>query len=100
MMGGYNHSDIEPLTADDTGIMKELFGGSWTWTPRPVLILKGDYVIAGSLSGMPHSTNTVNNNGVEGHFDLYMHNASPHGSHVSQNYVKQHREAVLKAAGQ
>ncbi len=68
--GGFAHADIEPLTSSDTAVMKSLFS-SWDWTPRPVVIFKDGMNIAGSLSGMPHSFNTVLDNGVSGHFDLY-----------------------------
>lgn len=97
MMGGYNHSDIEPLTAADTEAMKELFG-TWEWSPRSVVIYKDGMNIAGSLSGMPHGADTINDNGVSGHFDLYLLNSTSHKQTVSEAYVKQHYDMVLKAS--
>jgi hypothetical protein len=99
MMGGYNHADIEPLTAADTQVMKELFG-SWMWAPRAVVIYKDGMNIAASLSGMPHGAELIGNNGVAGHFDLYLLNSAPHKESASAVYLEQHRRAVLKAAGQ
>ncbi|CCO07373.1 LysM peptidoglycan-binding domain-containing protein [Desulforamulus hydrothermalis] len=93
-----NHCDIEPASQADTNAMLRLFG-QWTWSPRPVVIQINGRRIAGSLSGMPHSIDTTPDNGVEGHFDLYLHNSRPHGSGVSQSYVQQHYAAVAKSAG-
>ena len=97
MMGGMNHADVEPLTSAETEKLKKLFP-SWNWTPRPVVIFHKGINFAASLSGMPHSYDTVAN-GVEGHFDLYLYNSRNHGESVSQAYVKQHHDSVLIAAG-
>ncbi|MEW6698567.1 MAG: LysM peptidoglycan-binding domain-containing protein [Bacillota bacterium] len=92
-----NHCDIEPSTKADTAAMKELFG-QWTWSPRPVIIHIDGRNIAGSLSGMPHSIDTTPDNGVSGHFDLYLHKSRPHGSGISERYVQQHYTAISQAA--
>jgi LysM repeat protein len=97
MMGGANHSDVETLTSDETAKMKKLFP-EWKWTPRPVVIFHKGINFAASLSGMPHSFDTISNN-VDGHFDLYLHNSKSHGESVSQAYVKQHLDNILIAAG-
>jgi LysM repeat protein len=97
MMGGMNHADVEPLTSDETVKMKKLFP-TWNWTPRPAVIFHKGINFAASLSGMPHSFDTISNN-VNGHFDLYLHNSKSHGESVSQAYVKQHLDNVLIAAG-
>jgi LysM repeat protein len=97
MMGGVNHADVEPLTSDETAKMKKLFP-AWNWTPRPAVIFHKGINFAASLSGMPHSYDTVSN-GVDGHFDLYLYNSKNHGESVSQAYVQQHRDNVLIAAG-
>lgn len=97
MMGGYNHSDIEPLTKNDTKIMKELFG-KWQWTPRAVVVYKDGMNLAASLSGEPHDSDTIKDNNVKGHFDLYFLNSKPHNSKTSKTYIKKHYNMVLKAA--
>lgn len=98
MMGGYNHSDVETLTASDTSIMKQLFV-QWDWNPRPVVIFHNGMNIAASISGMPHSYDTISDNNVTGHFDLYLKNSTSHSSDASTVYVQQHQANVLKAAG-
>jgi hypothetical protein len=94
MMGGYNHSDIEPLTSADTEVMKQLFG-TWTWTPRAVVIFHDGMNIAASLSGMPHAQDTVANNNVTGHFDLYLSNSLSHNTGMPSEY---HEKMVQKAS--
>ncbi len=98
VLGGYNHADVEPLTANDTNVMKQLWA-NWEWTPRPVVIFKDGMNIAASLSGMPHSFDTTPDNGVVGHFDCYLKNSIPHGVDTSQVYVNQHYANVYTAAG-
>lgn len=97
MIGGYNHADIEPLTTTDTNIMKSLFG-QWKWSPRAVVIYHNGMNIAASLSGMPHGVDTVEN-GVNGHFDLYMKNSTSHSASTSKVYIQEHQNMVMKAAG-
>lgn len=50
---GANHSDTETLTLEDTNKMKEIWGGSFSWTSRPVPIKVNGRAIAASMSGMP-----------------------------------------------
>jgi LysM repeat protein len=97
MMGGYNHSDIEPVTSNDTQIIKELFS-TWQWSPRAVVIYKDGINIAASLSGMPHGASTINTNNVSGHFDLYLQNSKAHSSKASEQYIQQHYDMIQKAA--
>lgn len=98
VMGGFNHADLEPLTANDTAILKQLWP-QWSWTPRPVVIYKDGMNIAASLSGMPHSFDTIADNNVEGHFDCYLLNSKPHSADTSQAYVEQHYDNIYIAAG-
>jgi len=98
MLGGYNHADVEPLTASDTMVMKSIFNNNWTWTPRPVVIFHNGMNIAASLSGKPHDVDSIAGNGVTGHFDLYMQNSKPQ-SGASDSYVAQHYKNILIAAG-
>ncbi|MCT4596091.1 MAG: stalk domain-containing protein [Anaeromicrobium sp.] len=93
MMGGYNHSDIEPLTAYDTTIMRYLFG-TWTWKPRAVVVFKDGMNIAASLAGMPHAHDTIPNNNVIGHFDLYLSNSISHNTGMPSY---RHQMMVYKA---
>lgn len=92
MLGGYNHIDVEPLTSADTTIMKQLWP-TWNWSPRPVVIYKDGMNIAASLSGMPHSYDSISSNQVSGHFDLYLRNSKSHNG-ASDSYVQQHTNNI------
>ena len=115
---GHNHADIEPLTKEDAAIIKEIWGGTWNWTRRAVVVRVGEYVMAGSMTAFPHAgrddkpslavvsnlsggygtgqnLDAVKGNGVDGHMDIHFLNSLTHGSNVKQ---KVHQDAVAKAA--
>ena len=98
MLGGVNHSDVETLTQADTNVVKKLFP-VYKWDPRPVVIFHDGMNIAASFSGMPHSFDTIADNGVSGHFDLYTYNSKSHSSTTSIVYINQHKANILIAAG-
>jgi peptidoglycan hydrolase-like protein with peptidoglycan-binding domain len=87
---GVNHLDAEPATADDTAILKSIYGGSWSWARRPILILYRGNVYAASMNGMPHGTTTIDN-GFEGHFCIHFKNSKTHGTEVVDD---EHQKAV------
>ncbi|MDR9786051.1 MAG: LysM peptidoglycan-binding domain-containing protein [Peptococcaceae bacterium MAG4] len=93
---GTNHADCEPLTANDSKIMKECFGGKWSWDRRPAILLINGRAIACSMAGMPHGTSqNIYNNDFDGHFDLHFLNSRTHGT----NKVDPgHQAAVQEAA--
>ena len=78
---GVNHLDAEPATAEDTAIMKKIYGGAWSWNRRPILILYRGHVYAASMNGMPHGTTTIDND-FDGHFCIHFKNSKTHGTKV------------------
>jgi hypothetical protein len=99
--------------------MKEIFGGSFSWTDRPVLIKVNGRKIAASMSGMPHAGNDaaaaaawtswrsgdygagtnfdwIKNNGMDGHFDIHFLNST---RHVDGQVDPTHQANVKIAAG-
>ena len=98
--GGSNHSDIIPLTKSDTEKIKAIFP-TWTWNSRPMVLtfIQGGkyYQIAVSMSGMPHSTTNIYDNGVSGHFDLYFYNST---SHNTGELSPSHQKNIRLANGQ
>lgn len=95
---GENHADCEPLTAHDTSIMKECFGGEWSWARRAAIIWLDGRPIACSMAGMPHGTSQdIYNNDFDGHFDLHFLNSRTHGSN---SIDPDHQAMVRRAAGQ
>lgn len=116
---GRNHADCETLTAEDTKVMKQIWGGQWSWTRRPVIIVTGEKRIAASMAGMPHAgldnkpanvtvsgrstgygtgTNldTIKGNNMNGHFDVHFLNSR---THATNKVDSAHQKAVKLAAG-
>lgn len=92
---GYNHLDAEPLTAKETATMKSIFGGSWSWTRRAILILYDGHVYAASMNGYPHGEQTIYDNDFEGHFCIHFYNSR---THETDREDEAHQAAVAKAA--
>jgi LysM repeat protein len=95
-IGGGNHADCEPLTVQDTAIMKNLFGGSWSWQVRPVILIYQGREIAASMAGMPHGFDTIGNNNFVGMFDVHFLGSRTHNTNAED---PQHQQSVLRAAG-
>ncbi len=116
---GSGHADCEPLTADDTAAMKEIWGGSFNWSKRPVLIIINGRKIAASAAGMLHAGNEwaeggvwtdwrsdnygaginydyVKGNNASGHFDIHFYNSI---KHVDGNTDSTHQANIMIAAG-
>lgn len=91
---GLNHLDAEPATADDTAMLKKIYGGAWSWNRRPILILYRGHVYAASMNGMPHGTTTIDN-GFGGHFCIHFKNSKTHGT---EKVDPDHQKAVNVAA--
>lgn len=91
---GSGHADCETLTTQDTAVMKDVFGGKWSWEDRPILLIVNGRQIAASIAGMPHAGldayaaninvdnrsgnygygpnyDYIKGNGMDGHFDVH-----------------------------
>ncbi|ABR50215.1 Peptidoglycan-binding LysM [Alkaliphilus metalliredigens QYMF] len=75
---GANHADSEPVTAADAAIMKQVWGGSYSWSTRPMIVEINGRRIAASASSMPHDIQYIKNNSFNGHMDVYFHNSTRH----------------------
>jgi peptidoglycan hydrolase-like protein with peptidoglycan-binding domain len=114
---GYNHADTETLTAQDTAIMKSVFGGSFSWERRAIILIVGDTYIAASMAGMPHAgrddkpsavkvydrsggygygdnLDAVKGNNMHGVFDVHFYMSKTH----STNRVDQQHQAMIDKA--
>ncbi len=114
---GTNHADVEPLTLEDTKIIKEIWGG-FSWKRRAVVVRFENCTLAGSMSAMPHAgidkkpanailnkrsggygrgynLDSVKNNGADGVMDLHFKNSRTHGTNKVQ---KSMQDMVMKAA--
>ncbi|MHB8129820.1 MAG: peptidoglycan-binding domain-containing protein [Mobilitalea sp.] len=114
---GTNHADVEPLTKEDTNIIKDIWGG-FNWKRRAVIVQIGGYTLAGSMTGMPHAgvdsisanryvswrsdgygrgynLDAVKKNGASGVMDIHFKNSRTHTTNTMQ---KSQQDMVKKAA--
>ena len=91
---GANHLDAEPLTKSDAQVIKSLYGGHWSWKRRPILVKYNGHVYAASMNGMPHGTQTITDNGFEGHFCIHFYGSMTHGT---KKVDSTHQNCVSKA---
>ncbi|MDV2884975.1 hypothetical protein RYX45_07270 [Alkalihalophilus pseudofirmus] len=92
---GANHADVQPLTLEDTKIMKEIYGGKWSWARRAILIQHDGREIAASMHGMPHGGGALAN-GFPGHFCIHFAGSV---THKTKNLDLSHQVMIHKAAG-
>ncbi|MDD2511084.1 MAG: hypothetical protein PHG94_08180 [Syntrophomonas sp.] len=94
--GGSYHADVQPLTAEDTSIMKKIYGGQWSWKRRAAILqLDNDQMIAASMNGMPHGSGAIPDNNFKGHFCVHFRDSITHGSRKSD---WGHKIMIWKAA--
>ncbi|GED51102.1 LysM peptidoglycan-binding domain-containing protein [Brevibacillus borstelensis] len=91
---GAFHSDTEPLTAKDAAIIKEVWGGTYSWSVRPVLVEVKGRKLAASMTSMPHSIEYIADNDFDGHFDIHFPNSLRH----KDNQVDPDHQAAVKVA--
>jgi hypothetical protein len=95
-LDGDNHADCQTLTAADTAIYKEIYGGVWSWERRAVILQAHGYRLAASMIGQPHGAGSIPDNELPGHFCIHFLGSRTHaGAALDQK----HQEMVLKAAG-
>ena len=93
---GGDHMDTEPVSAEDTATLKSIYGGSFSWKRRAILIKYNGHVYAASMNGMPHGTTTISNN-FDGHFCIHFKNSKTHGT---DKVDSEHQNCVNKAANE
>ncbi|MEX1377398.1 MAG: peptidoglycan-binding domain-containing protein [Eubacteriales bacterium] len=81
-VGGSNHADVEPATAEDCAKLLATYGGEWSWERRPVVVrLDGEY-IAASTNGYPHGYETVSGNDMTGQVCIHFLNSRTHNANA------------------
>ncbi|MGO4886787.1 LysM peptidoglycan-binding domain-containing protein [Anaerobacillus sp. MEB173] len=86
-MGG-NHADSEPLTARDAQIMKEIWGGSYSWTPRAIIVEVDGRKLAAAMHSMPHGDQVIRDNNYNGHFCIHFRNSQRHSDGQIQDTMQ------------
>ncbi|MBT2648548.1 hypothetical protein J7E52_17910 [Bacillus sp. ISL-34] len=92
---GSHHVDAQPLTKEDTQIMKEIYHNQWSWKRRAIIVLINNQMIAASMNGMPHGAGSLQN-GFSGHFCIHFYGSL---THRLKNEDPSHKLMILKAAG-
>lgn len=97
--GGTYHADTEPLTANDTAIMKKIYGGSFTSERRPVWVTVGRTTYAASMYGEPHGSSRISGNNYNGVFCLHFKDSRLHlsGTDRAGTSCPRHQAAVQYA---
>lgn len=94
---GSSHADAQPLTKEDTAVMKRIYGGDWSWKRKAILVRTESQVLAASMHGMPHGGDGIPNNNFSGHFCIHFLGSTTHGSgHIDP----EHQTMIRKAGGQ
>ncbi|UFJ41608.1 LysM peptidoglycan-binding domain-containing protein [Brevibacillus humidisoli] len=93
---GAGHADTEPLTASDTEVIKQIWGGNFSWVARPVIVEINGRQLAASMTSMPHSVQHITDNNFPGHFDIHFLNSL---RHKDWQVDERHQAAVRTAAG-
>jgi len=99
--------------------MKESWGGDWSWTRRPVIIVINGRRIAASMAGMPHvgrgssptgviiknrsvgygtgsNLDKIKGNNMDGHFDVHFLKSRTHGTN---RIDPDHQNAIREGTG-
>ncbi|MEI5906388.1 hypothetical protein WAK64_04885 [Bacillus spongiae] len=92
---GSDHADVQPITHEDTKIMKEIYSGSWSWKRRAIIVAYDNQLVAASMNGMPHGAGALRN-GFPGHFCVHFLNSTTHSSSTPD---MAHQIMVFKAGG-
>ena len=92
--GGWYHADCEPLTAEDTAIMNEIYGGTWSWDRRAIWVTINGVTYAASQNGMPHLASPVSGNDFDGHYCIHFYHSKVHETSAE---CPRHQACVLYA---
>ena len=93
-LGGTNHAELEPATADDTAMILQMDGGKFSWNSRPVILCVGDFYLAAAINTMPHGEQSIKNNNFDGQFCLHLVGSKTHGT----NCENSSHQAAIKYA--
>ena len=76
-VGGEHHAEMECADSFNAGIFREVFGGEYNYSKRPVIISINGRSIAASLYGWPHGEDHYSGNEMDGHTCLFLTGACP-----------------------
>ena len=74
--------------------MKSIYGGSWSWDRRAILVKYDGHVYAASMNGMPHEDDTISDNDFDGHFCIHFTGSKTHGQQRGRGSSKRVQTAL------
>jgi len=95
-LGGRFHADSEPLTAEDTEVVRRIYGGSFSWDREAIIVEVGGRRVAASMNGMPHGGELIQDNNYQGHFCIHFYGSLVH---ETGRRCSEHQAMVRYAAG-
>ncbi|MEW9669164.1 hypothetical protein [Ammoniphilus sp. 3BR4] len=93
---GSQHADVQPISAEDTEIMKKIYNGKWSWKRRAILVRTEGKTLAASMHGMPHGGGAITWNNFPGHFCIHFKDSTTHRRDVPD---PGHDLMISKASG-
>jgi len=87
------HADVEPVTARDTALLYEAFGGEVSWYGLPIWVTIRGRTIAATIHSVPHDVSTIPDNNMNGHVCMHFH-----GSYTSNAGVHSYNQAMADMA--
>ena len=98
VMSRGRHCDVEPLTAADTALMMEAWGGKEDWTPKPVYIKlpDGRWSMA-TMHNVAHGSQTIKDNNFNGQNCVHFLRDMEEAKKNDPNYGVQNQEILREA---
>lgn len=93
------HADVEPVSREDAEKMREIYGGTWSWARRPIIVDIAGRRIAASMNGMPHGSQLIDDNNFAGHFCIHFKNSKLHNNETEDTRHQGNIEKIEEKSG-
>lgn len=94
--GGMNHAEMEPQSEEQLAGFKTICGKEYNYLKRPITVDIDGQQIAASIQCWPHGSDSIVNNGMEGHICIFFEGSV---SNVGNLPDIEHTENIYRAAG-
>ena len=94
--GGEKHAEAETASEAELEAFNYICGSEYNFLKRPVVVMLGETAVAASIQCYPHGSDSVADNGMEGHVCLFFEGSL---SHVGSLPDVEHNANVFAAAG-
>ena len=94
--GGEKHAEMELTSIGDLDTFMQVCGDEFNFYKRPIVVKIGDRLVAASMQCYPHGSESVADNGMDGHICVFFFGSL---SHVGNLPDLEHNANIYKAAG-